>query len=111
MTGGRVTGGINLYGPEPDTFRGRTERLALALGAWEPGAVHNADLSFTTRKEAAAAPERLAERAVIDQAVGIMIAIQRIDPDTARHQLEQAAAQAGVSPIALARLVLDRDQH
>ena len=66
-TGARVTGGIHLYGPGPDTFHGGTEKLARALGAWEPGAVHNADLPFRTRQEAAAAAAaRLAERAVID---------------------------------------------
>ena len=111
MKGERVTGGLNLYGPQPDTFRGPAEQLARALGAWEPGAVHNADLSFTTRQDALATPGRLADRARIDQAVGVLIATHRVDPTAARERLERAAAQAGVPLLNLANLVLEQDNN
>lgn len=107
LAGDAVTGGINLYGPAPDTFRGRSEALSAALGAWEPGAVHNADLSFQTRLDAVDSPRRLGERSVIDHAVGLVVARHRVDPETAQRRLEHAAAQAGVSLFALAILILE----
>ncbi len=107
MGGDVVTGGINLYGPDQHTFDGRVSQLAAALGAWEPGAVSNADLSFSSRRQAVATPQRLEERAVVDQAVGILSARQRVPVEQARERLHQAAAQAGIEPLALATLIRD----
>lgn len=109
---GAVVGGFNLYGPHPDTFKGHTALLATALGGWEPAAVHNADLSFETRREATRTRHRLEERALIDQAIGVLVASRRIDPDTAADHLFEAAAQAGIDPVALAVLILEeRREH
>ena len=44
---GRLVAGLNLYASTPNAFAGREHRLATLLGAWAPGAVHNADLSFS----------------------------------------------------------------
>ena len=40
---------VNLYGHAEDTFVDHHEALADIFGAWAPGAVANADLSFTTQ--------------------------------------------------------------
>lgn len=108
---GTAIGGFNLYGPDPDTFKGNTALLAAALGAWEPAAVHNADLSFETRREATRTRHRLEERAIVDQAIGVLVARQRIDPDTAADHLFEAAGQAGIYPVALATLILEEHRE
>jgi hypothetical protein len=107
---GVVTAGINLYGCRSGTFGGREEELALLFGAWAPGAVSNADLSFSSRLEAAEAPARLEDLATVDLAVGVLAATHDVDPGRARAQLQQAAARAGVSVVALAMVVIHH-QH
>lgn len=106
MDGGKVIAGVNLYGARPDTFEGRREQLARLFGAWAPGAVANADLAFETRREAARAPERLNDLEVIDQAVRVLMARERIRARHARARLEAAAVSAGVPVVALARAVV-----
>jgi GAF domain-containing protein len=108
LDGARVAAGVNLYGAGPDTFDGRVEQIAALFGAWAPGAVANADLSFTTRLEAARGPARLEELTVIDQAVGVLMARDGITQEVARARLEEAAARAGVRVIVLARSVVTR---
>jgi len=102
---GQVVGGVNLYGAGADTFEGRHEELASLFGAWAPGAVSNADLSFRSRLEAAGAVERLEELAMVDLAVGVLVAAHGIGPDEARARLEGAAARAGVGLAQVAQLV------
>ena len=104
--GARATGGVNLYASSPDAFTGRHERVADLFGAWAAGAVSNADLSFATRAEAARAPQRLQEQDSINQAVGIVMASSRVDSDTARGRLREAADRAGVPELQVALAVL-----
>ena len=56
---GRVTGGINLYASTAHAFAGHQQALAEALGASAADAVANADLSFSTRRQAVEAPARM----------------------------------------------------
>lgn len=111
LDGERVVGGVNVYGADPDTFQGRHEELARLFGAWAPGAVTNADLSFSSRLEAARALERLEDMNVVDLAVGVLVAAHAIPPAEARRGLEQAAARAGVKAVEVARLLVDRATH
>ena len=94
-------------GRRADTFDGRHEELAALFGAWAPGAVTNADLSFDSRIRAARAVDRLEDLAVVDLAVGVLVAAQTIPPSEARHRLDRAAARAGVSVVDVARLLVD----
>ncbi|WP_343991435.1 GAF domain-containing protein [Terrabacter terrae] len=105
MDGDRVTAGVNLYGAQPGTFDGRQEQLAQLFGAWAPGAVANADLSFDTRLQAARAPARLQDLETVDQAVGMLMARHRIGAQHVRRRLEEAVARAGVPVVAVARAV------
>ena len=107
MNNDRVIGTVNLYGGSDTTFDGKHRLLAVVFNGWAPGAVTNADLSFATRRAAEQAPEVLKANAEIDAATGILAAAAGIDVDTAREQLEDAAARAGVSTERLARLVID----
>ena len=105
-TDGQVTGGVNLYSSAPDAFDGHHEALAAIMGAWAPGAVRDADLEFSTRSAAREAPQHLEDRAVLDQAAGVVMAERGIDEDTARGVLAQAAGRAGVPEIEVARAVV-----
>jgi GAF domain-containing protein len=107
LAGPDVVGSVNIYGAAADTFEGRHEELAGLFGAWAPGAVTNADLSFSSRLRAAGAVHRLEELALVDLAVGVLVAAQTIPPVEARHRLDQAAARAGVSVVDVARLLVD----
>jgi GAF domain-containing protein len=101
---GVVEGSVNLYAASRRAFVDHHDELAEIFGAWAAGAIANADLAFTTRSEAQAAPRRVKERAIIDVAVGILAAGLRVDIKTAEDRLRNAAARAGVT---LARLATD----
>jgi GAF domain-containing protein len=106
LQGGRVVGTVNLYGRTNDAFSDKHEPLAAVFDAWAPAAVTNADLSFSTRKLAQDAPNRLRDEAVIDTATGIIAALREIDVDSARTRLEDAARRAGVHVSRLARAIV-----
>lgn len=103
---GEVVATVNLYGRDADTFEGMHDRLAEVFGGWAPGAVTNADLSFSTRGLAQQAPARLKERAVLDAATGVIAAQRDIPLEMAREHLEDAARRAGIPVTRLARVVL-----
>ncbi|MEW1952961.1 GAF domain-containing protein [Terrabacter sp. NPDC080008] len=106
-----VVGGINLYGRALDTFDGHHEQIAEMLGAWAPGAVTNADLEFTTRTEAAAAPRRLQELHTVRCAVRMLAARSGVQSRTVETQLYEAAARAGIPVVALAHMVIGEGDH
>lgn len=106
MDAGHAVGSVNLYGGSEDAFTGRHEELAAVFGAWAPGAVINADLSFSTRREAEQAPQHLREQARVDVASGILAAIQDIDVESALDRLKGAAQRAGVSMNRVADIVI-----
>ena len=100
---GRVIAGVNLYAATPNAFHGREDRLAALLGAWAPGAVHNADLTFATRAAARQAPRQLQDMRVLDQATGVVVAAHGVDEDRARQIIADAARRAGQDEVAVAR--------
>jgi hypothetical protein len=107
LRGDQVVCGVNLYASTSEAFDGHHGDLAEACGAWAEGVVTNADLSFTSRLRAAAAPARLRENAFFDAASGFVAGHQDIDPETAAAKIRQAAARAGVSPGDVARFILN----
>lgn len=104
--GGQVVGGANLYGATPDAFTGKEPRLAAILGAWAPGAVHNADLSFSTRAEARRASQVLEELTVLDQATGVVVEAHGVDVEAARQIIADAAHRAGQDELEVARALI-----
>ena len=106
MRNGRVVAGVNLYASTPDAFDGHHEELADLCGAWAPGVVANADLSFSTRLAAAQAPEQLRNQHVVDQALGIISTAQHIDVAAAVERLREAAARAGISETQAAEAII-----
>jgi hypothetical protein len=108
---GDVIATVNLYGHAADTFEGRHEDLAAVFGAWAPGAVANADLTFSTRTVAEHAPVQLKENAVIDTATGLVAARRGLAVLDARRQLEDAARRAGIPVAELAEVVIEIHRH
>lgn len=104
---GVVTGGVNLYGSGSRTFDGHVDEMAMVFGAWAPGAVANADLSFQSRLEAVRGPARLKGQAYVDQAIGLVMSARGLTADSAEARLEKAAAQAGISVAVLARALVE----
>jgi GAF domain-containing protein len=104
---GLVVGGINLYASTPEAFTGLHEELAAALGGDAQGAVTNADLSFSSRLDAARAPSRLRDRDAIDQALGILAARYGESVEDAKARLGRAASRAGLAQAVVARMLLD----
>jgi GAF domain-containing protein len=94
---GRVLAGINLYAGSEDAFDGHHEELAGLAGGWAAGAVANADLSFSTRLQAAEAPPRARVRQAAARA-GITEGQAAGDHPRAAHALtpvSRAATAAG----------------
>ncbi|WP_246861785.1 ANTAR domain-containing protein [Nocardioides sp. SYSU D00065] len=102
-----VVGTVNLYAASRRAFVGQHERLAEIFGALAAGAVSNADLAFTTRAEAEAAPGRVRDQMLVDVAVGLLAAQLEVDTHDAEERLHEAAVRAGVSPVELARHIVE----
>jgi GAF domain-containing protein len=107
FSGQRVTGSVNLYAASRQAFVGHHDQLAVIFGGWASGAVANADLSFTTRNEARATPERVRDLTVIEVASCVLAAQLGVSVDVGRATLRDAAARAGVSAADLAREIVD----
>ena len=94
---GRAVLNIDLYASTAHAFSDRIDGLVEALGAWQAGAVTNADLGFETLRRAQHAPARLREQRLIDVAVGLVAARMAVTTDMAAVMLSEAAERAGVS--------------
>lgn len=94
---GRAVLNIDLYASSAYAFHDRIDGLVEALGAWQAGAVTNADLGFETLRRAQQAPERLREQRLVDVAVGLVAARMAVTTDLAAVMLQEAAERAGVS--------------
>jgi AmiR/NasT family two-component response regulator len=85
---------------------GEESRLARTFGSRAEDTINNADLSMSTLANARKAPQVLAEMAVIDQAMGILVAKHHISFEEARHRLVEAAARADIAVEEVARAVV-----
>lgn len=93
---GRAVLNIDLYASTAHAFHDRIDGLVAALGAWQAGAVTNADLGFETLRRAQEAPERLREQRLVDVAVGLVAARAGLTTDAALDLLREAANVAGI---------------
>jgi GAF domain-containing protein len=93
---GRAVLNIDLYASTAHAFHDRVEGLVEALGAWQAGAVTNADLGFETLRRAELAPERLREQRLVDVAVGLIAARMGVTTEDAAELLRESAQRAGV---------------
>lgn len=106
LADGRVTGSVNLYAALPTAFDGQHTAIADVFGAWAPGAVSNADLSFATRTTARESLS--AQRSLIDviRATALLAEQLLLDSEEAESRLAAAADRAGVSLGVVARMVI-----
>lgn len=103
---GQLVFGVNIYAGTPDAMHGREDSLAALFGAWAPGATRNADLDFTSREQARGAPRVLEDEGIVDRAVGVIAGMRSVDAETARGILSDAAKNAGVDELLVARALL-----
>jgi GAF domain-containing protein len=108
MAGGSAVGSVNLYAATPTAFTGKHVALADALGAWAPGAVANADLTFETRRTAEQAPRVLFAETRLQVALGILATLLEVPLSTARDRLRDAASRAGVSETTMVELIIEQ---
>jgi GAF domain-containing protein len=111
VTAGRVTGTVNLYAASRRAFSGLHDEIAEIFQAWAPGAVSNADLSFSTRRRALEAPKDLRVATRVSTAVGIVAATLGLDIEAAAATLRDAAVASGVDEAVLADVLLRTRQH
>lgn len=104
---GDVVGSVNLYARTRTAFQGHHVEIARIFDAWAPGAVTNADLSFSTRQVAQEAPRRLRDDVRVQVASGLLSAAMGLSLEAARARLVRAAGRSGVAPAELAEVVID----
>jgi transcriptional regulator with GAF, ATPase, and Fis domain len=101
-----IAGAVSLYGASRQAFTGHYEQLAIIFGAWAPGAVTNADLSFSTRRDAEEAPDRLQNESTVGQAAHIVAQFEGVTLGAAYRRIREAADRAGISEEQLAEAVI-----
>ncbi|CAM3659385.1 ANTAR domain-containing protein [Nocardioides zeicaulis] len=101
---GRAVLTIDLYASTAHAFHDRIDGLVSALGAWQAGAVTNADLGFETLRRAEEAPERLREQRIVDVATGLLAARTDVSTPEAHDALVRAAEAAEVSEVQAAKV-------
>ena len=105
-TAGLGAGSVNIYAAHAHAFAGSRDALREIVGAGVDLAVTNADLSFRTRASADAGPQSLRALDVVEQAVGYLMAAERIDAERARGRLVEAAERAGADLPTVARALI-----
>jgi GAF domain-containing protein len=103
---GQVVWQICVYASTPEAFVGRHHELARVLGAWDVGAVTNADLTFATRDDAEDAPRRLHDLRVVDVAIGLQAGRHGITVEAARLELERMATESGIPLVEAAEHII-----
>jgi hypothetical protein len=111
LVAGRVGGSVNLYASTPHAFEGHHDDLALIFDAWAPGAVTNADLSFTTRGVAEHAPDLLREDVDLAIASNLIANRDNLSIEDGLQFLRGAARRAGVTEAQLAHVIVELQRH
>jgi GAF domain-containing protein len=102
----RIDGSINFYGHTTHAFTGRERALAVMFGAAVEEAMTNADLTMASVDRARDSVTRLHDHDKINQAIGIMASREYVPLDVAEDRLYDAANRAGITPLALAELII-----
>jgi GAF domain-containing protein len=117
LTPDGVVGAMNVYAHAPDAFDDRSEHLGELFAVPAAIAVQNAQILAQTQRLAANLQGALTNRAVIDQAIGILMSRSGITADEAferlrtlsqRQHMKVAEIAAGVVEAAVRRA---RDRH
>jgi GAF domain-containing protein len=105
--GPRIVGSVNAYGDAPHAFTGREEEIADSFGVQVQSMISNADLSVSPRNAPEAdAADSPADRAVIDEALAMLVDAHGFAPETVERRLAMAATRARVPLLDVARGVV-----
>jgi transcriptional regulator with GAF, ATPase, and Fis domain len=86
--GDRVLGAMNVYAHPKDAFDERAEHIGELFAVPAAIAVQNAQILAQTQRLAASLQAALTSRAVIDQAIGVIISRSGVTPAVAYEQLQ-----------------------
>lgn len=100
-------GTLNLYARRPDAFGDADARSAVGFARYAGFAIHSARERDEARRLAQQLAEAMESRAVIDQAIGVLIARERCDADAAMATLRRASQQANVKVRDIAQRLVD----
>jgi hypothetical protein len=104
---GEIVGSANLYASVADAFDDHIDQIADLVGAWAPGSVKDADLSFSRRRDAVDTSAVLGRRDdLIEHAVVIVQRLKSVTEKRARELLLQSARRAGVRESEVARTIV-----
>ncbi len=104
---GRVVARLHLYAAVPAAFDGHHEALAHVFGVTAPGAITDADLSFSTMAEARQVPANQRAGVTLHRAAALLGASKGIDHAAAGRRLRDSARRADVPLGRLAELVVE----
>lgn len=104
---GKVIGAMNVYARSKDAFDDRAERIGQLFAVPAAIAVQNAQVLAQTQRLAANLQRALTNRAVIDQAIGILISRSGISADEAFERLCAMSQSNHIKVAALATSIVD----
>ncbi len=97
VAGGTTVGALNLYSKGRDAFGVEAEDLASKLAAYAATAIATSPLYVYSSELVEDVLEQIAERELINNAVGVVMTIEHEDEQAARQRLTRRAAQHGES--------------
>jgi GAF domain-containing protein len=92
---GSTVGALNLYSKSRHAFGADDEQLASKLADYAATAIVTSPLYVYSTELVADVLEQISEREVIDNAIGVVMAIEREDEEAARRRLTLRAAKYG----------------
>jgi GAF domain-containing protein len=104
----RFAGSLNLYGEQPGSFGGLDEALVRLYTTAATDAIASARRYAQARAEADNLRRALDSRAVIDQAIGVLMAQRGIGPQQAFDELSRTSQNTNTKLRDVAGKVIDR---
>jgi GAF domain-containing protein len=102
-----VLGAMNVYAHEKDTFDERAERVGQLFAVPAAIAVQNAQILSQTQRLAANLHAALTNRAVIDQAIGIIISRTGLSPEAAFKRISTLSQNNHIKVSAVATSIVE----
>ena len=107
LTPDGVLGAMNVYGRPKDAFDERAEHIGQLFAVPAAIAVQNAQVLSQTQRLAANLQTALTNRAVIDQAIGIVISRSGVTPDEAFNRLKTLSQNNHIKVSAVANGIVE----
>ncbi len=95
IANGSTVGALNLYSGGFDAFGAEAEDVARKLAAYAATAIATSPLYVYSTELVEAVLEQIAEREMINNAVGVVMTVEHENDEAARRRLARRAAQSG----------------